>query len=675
MTLTSKILLCSLLFIAKIAAVLPACATEINVKPGTSLTKIRDQVRTLPAAKRPATVTLQGGDYFLNEPLVFTTSDAGPSAKQPNIWKAAKGETVRLIGGKSVGGWKMLTNKVALAKLPEEARGKIYVVNLQQQGITDYGKLQSRGFAVSSRKSALEVFWQGHRLPVARYPNHGWLTLDKPAGEKSFTCNSPRISRWSKAPEAWLYGYWYHGWADQFLPLGSIDVAKKTVHLAQKHNYGLRAGQRFFVLNLLEELDAPGEWYLDRKSGLLYLYPPAKFDVSKEKVFVSTLEEPLLQLEKTQNLRIEGLTLEVCRGAGTTIRDCQNVTVADCVIRCTGGAGVSVNGGSQCAVESCVISHTGAGGISLNGGDRMTLTPGRHVATNNRIHNFGELERTYRPAISLRGVGNVASHNLIYGSPHFAISFGGNDHLIEYNEVHHVLQETDDAGAIYAGRDWAARGTTIRYNYLHHSGPQYKPQVPAALQKEASSDPTVVYNPLHRHGTTLIYFDDTLPQVHTYGNILHGSYRALLLGGGRDHTFENNVILGGNIGIWVDGRAMGWAKDKAKENGDWKIYAKLRKYPYQKPPYSTRYPRLPGLLEDEPAVPKGNVFRRNILVGVKKPTSFQNNADKYQTFEKNLFDVKLPIEADPLATLKKIPTDLKKKIGFEKIPIEKIGPQ
>ena len=48
-----------------------------------------------------------------------------------------------------------------------------------------------------------------------------------------------------------------------------------------------------------------------------------------------------------------------------------------------------------------------------------------------------------------------------------AIVFGGNEHLIEFNEIHDVCHESNDAGAIYGGRDWTMRGTVIRYNYFH----------------------------------------------------------------------------------------------------------------------------------------------------------------------------------------------------------------
>lgn len=110
-------------------------------------------------------------------------------------------------------------------------------------------------------------------------------------------------------------------------------------------------------------------------------------------------------------------------------------------------------------VEDCEISDTGWGGIYLTGGDRPSLTPGKNIARNNRIHDFAQVCRTYQAGVSLSGVGNCCEHNEIYNAPHMAIFYEGNEHVIEYNYLHEVVLHSGDAGAIYSGFDWAAHGT------------------------------------------------------------------------------------------------------------------------------------------------------------------------------------------------------------------------
>src|SRR6266851_907763 len=82
----------------------------------------------------------------------------------------------------------------------------------------------------------------------------------------------------------------------------------------------------------------------------------------------------------------------------------------------------------------------------------------------------GRWSKCYVPAVLLDGVGLRASHNLIHDHPHCAILFNGNDHLIDFNEIHHIALETGDVGAIYAGRDYTYRGNRIRNNFIHHTG-------------------------------------------------------------------------------------------------------------------------------------------------------------------------------------------------------------
>jgi hypothetical protein len=116
------------------------------------------------------------------------------------------------------------------------------------------------------------------------------------------------------------------------------------------------------------------------------------------------------------------------------------------------------------------LRNTGRGGIVLAGGDRKDLTPAGHRAINNHIWRFSQHQLTYANALMLEGVGNRAAHNLIHDAPHQAIGVSGNDHVLEYNVVHHICMETDDCGAFYKGRNPSCRGNVVCYNFWHHIG-------------------------------------------------------------------------------------------------------------------------------------------------------------------------------------------------------------
>lgn len=95
-------------------------------------------------------------------------------------------------------------------------------------------------------------------------------------------------------------------------------------------------------------------------------------------------------------------------------------------------------GGTNNGITYCTIYNTGAGGIHLSGGDRLSLKSGENFVENTSIYNFNRIEKSYRAGIDISGVGNRISNCEIYNAPSMAILLHGNNHLIEYNDIHHV---------------------------------------------------------------------------------------------------------------------------------------------------------------------------------------------------------------------------------------------
>ena len=166
----------------------------------------------------------------------------------------------------------------------------------------------------------------------------------------------------------------------------------------------------------------------------------------------------------------------------------------------------------------------------LNGGDRNMLTPAKHFAINNHLHHFGRLMRTYAGAIHVEGVGNLVAHNLLHHAPHSAVFFNGNDHVIEFNEMHHLMLETHDAGAVYMGRNWTCTGNMIRYNFIHHRG-------------------------AFGIGSSGVYLDDGNAGNTIFGNVFYKGTWATVLGGSRNTTVENNIFIDCEPAVNVDDRA------------------------------------------------------------------------------------------------------------------------
>lgn len=595
-------------------------------------------------------VLIKGGWYAMDKPLALEKQDSGSEAS-PIVYQAVPGENVFIAGGKRVPQFAPVTDTAVLERMDETARGQVVQADLKALGITDFGAPSGGG---------MEVFFQDKPMTLSRWPNEGFVRIVdvveqdgheihgiKGSKTGKFFYEGDRPKRWVNETDGWLHGYWFWDWSDQRQKIESIDTEKSILAVAPPyHGYGYRKGQWYYAFNMLSELDSPGEWYVDRASGVLYFWPPAPLEEGSVVVSVSP---SLLSMDEVEHVAWRHVTFEAARGACVSIHGGAGDCIEGCVIRNAGGGAVSVSGGAKHTVYGCDIYQMGGGGISLDGGDRTTLTPAGHVAENNHIHEYGRWNRMYHAAISLGGVGQRAAHNLIHNAPHIAIQFGGNDHIIEFNEIHDVCYESNDAGAMYAGRNWTTRGHIIRYNYLHH------------------------INGFEGKGCVGVYLDDMFASAAIYGNVFYQVTMAAFIGGGRDNSVENNIFVDCNPALHVDARALGWAHYHADEwikEGQEK--GTLSGIAYDKPPYSVRYPQLVNILQDEPKAPKGNLIARNICWGGKWD-HVEKEARPYLTFQDNLLDTD-PLFVDAANLDFRLKEDSPAwKLGFKPIPAEQMG--
>ncbi len=646
--------------------------------PFATLERARDAVRALKRSnglpKGGVTIHLRAGVYSRASSFTLTEEDSA-TADSPITYRAYRREKVVLSGGREIGGFTPVTDPAVLERLDPAARGNVLQTDLRAQGISDFGRMTRRGFGQAIVPAGLELFFQDRPMQLARWPNGDEWTkiVAAPAGQEGgkFTYAGDRPSRWKSRDDIWVHGYWTYDWADTYEKVKSLDTAQRMVETEPPHGvYGYSPGKRFYFLNILEELDSPGEWYLDRQSGILYFWSPAPLDQGK--TVVSLLEAPLLSLEKTSHITFQGLVLECSRGPGAVIVDGAYNRIAGCTLRNLGTFAVSIGGnhrdyqtaiyndstlnrqaGAQNGVLGCDIYQTGDGGILLGGGDRKTLTMGGNYAVNNHIHNYSRWSRTYRAAVTVDGVGNRVAHNLIHDAPHNAILLGGNEHLIEYNEIYRVCLQTGDAGAFYMGRDFTMRGNVIRHNYFHH--------ITRLLEGGGGFVDVMA-----------VYLDDCASGTTVFGNLFYRAGRAAMIGGGRDNTIENNIFVECTPAVHVDGRGLGWAKFWF-DGRDSTLMDRLKAVQHDQPPYSLRYPALANILQDDPAVPKGNRILRNVRAGGTWLEMFDNLNDRIVLFENNF------TEGDPrFVSLEKRDFRLKPdspvwKLGFKAIPVEKIG--
>lgn len=503
--------------------------------PFATLTRARDETRRLKAAGKlgdGVIVNLRAGTYRLTEPLALGPQDGGTS-QMPVVWRAARDEKVSLTAALPVSGF-------------QKWKGQIVVADLKG---TPLEKVAFR-----------QLFFRGERQIMARYPNvdprdphfgqwaHILASDLAPATNHSVSDKLPRAKDHFTATSDVIKPTWEkdflgaeiaihpaYGWAWNIVPVKSVDNETDTIWLRRPVSYGLMIGDRYFVQNLLAELDAPGEWYLDRDKARLYFWPPA--DLTSGDVTVPVAQSVIVANE-ADNVTLRGFTIEGCDGTAVTFNTCVGSLVAGCTIRNTGQWAVSISGGHNTGAAGNDIDATGAGGVTINAGDRKTLTRGDCYADNNYIHHIAAIHRTYRAGVKLAGVGNRASHNLIHDCYHQGLAVGGNDHLVEYNVVHHTNLGSEDTGGLYmSSRDFTQRGTVIRYNEFHHIG---------GFGKANSWNPVQNGQVEFRYPafTWGIYLDAPEVGCTIFGNLLHHvPVCGLFNHEGRDNRWENNVII------------------------------------------------------------------------------------------------------------------------------------
>ena len=377
--------------------------------------------------------------------------------------------------------------------------GSVLQYNLKDAQIEDFGEISLRGHLISDEKEAqAELSLNGEVQKLAGWPNGEYTGLIKPidsneygkrtksgiANGCSFKVNYDRPSQWSKPEQAWLSGTIGPNYEFDYYPVSRFDSMEKRVYLSRGalEKYYTEPYYRFE--NVPEELDEPGEYYIDRQSGMLYFYPPE--DAPKDSVLTITMSTPTLdvsrkapnsmfRIENSKNIVFENLIFKGGRGSAITGKNNSNIKFINCEINSFGENGIRFDASTDITISDCKIHDVGQDGILfVSCGNYQTLSPSNIVVSNNDIYNFARLERSYKTGIDFgyRCVGATAANNHIHNGPHAGMIFYGVNNDIYGNEFDHLVTEFSDMDALYCNNSsypWE-RGNKIHNNYFHDIG-------------------------------------------------------------------------------------------------------------------------------------------------------------------------------------------------------------
>jgi hypothetical protein len=693
--------------------------------PVASLTKAQLLIKKFKTAnpnyEGDIVVHIGSGNYELQAGFKIDETVTG-SKQTPIIWRGVNKDKVIISGGKKIKGsaFKKVNDPAILMRVGKSAAAALYQVSLKQLGIINYGKHQSYGHGQPVVPAPLELFFNNEPLTLAHYPNSGSIKIGKVLDKGSvprigdtsnrgalFEYTDKRHAKWAGQKDIWLQGTFNYGFADDNINIEKIDPLKKQIKLVTPHLYGLGNGrdfQAYTAYNILEELDSPGEWWLDTKTGNLYMWPPSTLEAAS--ITVSVLETPIVSIINQTYTTLEGLTIEAGRGMGIYMEGGHHNTIVGCTIRNVGTSGIFMGQGAEAnkgpmsidnfegrpvsgiigslqnylykntswnrnagydqQILSCDVYNTGSGGIYLSGGDKRTLTKANNIVENCKVHDFNRRNKFIWSGISVDGCGNKIRHCEIYNTDWQGIFVHGNEHVFEYNNIHHVTLNSDDTSPWYIGRDPSDRGNVVRYNYFHHIG-----------------------NPDRMNMG--IYCDDSSADVFVFGNVFYKmetKHGILFTNSGWDLTMKNNIIIEPtDATAQISAHYYTWAagSEKSMFGEEGLIRARLTKsVSYTTEPYASMYPGLLDYLDTIPGTKQWkamranrNVFADNLIIGgPASPTKLIGGQYATITERDNYRCITNPgfVDAEHENFTLLPSSEVFKKIkGFEPVPFDKMG--
>lgn len=534
-----------------------------------------DRVLTLEGAKqrflylkeqypqvREFEIVFEKGIYSFDKSVEFTKDDM-ENVDSLTI-KSEDGAAVEFTGSKKipVSAFEKIIDSEVSSKL--ENSENVYCVDLKNVGITEemIGELPED--LNSYRDNILYV--DGEKQNISQWPNgrYSYAVFEKTAEtEGTFYYTEDRLSKAVNERDAYIGGYLNYDYVYAKRKLKSVDVENKTITVSG--DVSSTQSKRFKIFNSLQELDVPGEYYIDRDNLILYYYP--KGELKEREIELSVFDDVAVKLYGASNIHFEGITFTRLRNGAIYVRHEQgngwnkdkipqgsdNGSILNCSFNNMGGKAIEITGsalndflgrdyyafdvnkpysaetygsarfggGKNWRIENNLFYELDETAISdLSGGNEYELEKTGHMICNNYFSGIS-LEFPSNPALRIYSIGTKIYNNLFHNIGGQVIVHNGFEHEIKYNEFSNTLKEVQDAGVIYAGRNIIRRGGEISYNLI-------KDFLPVGI----------CMNPNNK----AIYYDDGMCGQSAHHNMIADGDKAITYSGSSGEIYANVVV-------------------------------------------------------------------------------------------------------------------------------------
>ncbi|MCU0536477.1 MAG: right-handed parallel beta-helix repeat-containing protein [Hydrococcus sp. Prado102] len=521
--------------------------------PFATLERARNAIRELKrqqgnALEEPVTVMVREGTYFLSETLVFTPEDSG-TEDFPVTYKAYRNERAVISGGRRITNWKRQGN-IWTTNLPDVKAGKWY----------------------------FRILRAGNNWAIrARYPNfnpsqprtEGWLFAQPQDasnvnraqfGRNNINIDPARFPNWQNWKGAEINTFIAKNFGNSIFKIDSVDKNNSRLlgnfRNPNYPNYFIGQGNRFFIENVREALDSPGEWHLDKETGELAYWPTASNPNNIEVVAPAMDRSIVLQGNPQNNDFVEYINFQSLTFKDTDYTLSDNLffpadaaiwlstarycAIEDCTFEGLGGHGVRLEKRSnENRIIKNEIADSGQGGIICREAKSTAEQAFNNLIAANEIHDCGRIYKHVAGVYVISGSENLIAHNRISRMPRYGIYINSDvnndsdNNIVEFNEIVDTSLETADTCAMgsYTGRAKRPTGNIFRYNLIRN------------VVGMGTTEKGQFVSPYFSFG---IYLDSFSSGVTVYGNIvINTELASVYIHGGRDNNVENNIFING----------------------------------------------------------------------------------------------------------------------------------